>query len=139
MLKGHGVAAEAAQATTQAVAEPPSPPSESDEPGAVLSAAPVKAKPGSSWLGSPAVRLRLARGNCLLALGRPADALHEPDPDQRPHHDEEPLDEKAEHQGASFAAVSETSSAYGVHMRTAAMVRAIERVAEFTRLRGIYP
>jgi len=39
----------------------------------------------------------------------------------------------------SFHAVHETAKTYGVHMRTAALVRAIERVAEFTRLRGIYP
>jgi glutamate dehydrogenase (NAD(P)+) len=39
----------------------------------------------------------------------------------------------------SFAAVHETSEQYGVHMRTGALVRAISRVAEFTRLRGIYP
>ena len=39
----------------------------------------------------------------------------------------------------AFDAVIATSSQYGVHMRTAAVVRAIDRVAEFTRLRGIYP
>jgi glutamate dehydrogenase (NAD(P)+) len=39
----------------------------------------------------------------------------------------------------SFAAVYATSKKYDVHMRTAALVRAIERVAEFTKLRGIYP
>lgn len=39
----------------------------------------------------------------------------------------------------SFDAVYETSEKYDVHMRTAALVRAIDRVAEFTRLRGIYP
>lgn len=39
----------------------------------------------------------------------------------------------------SFAAVYETSQKLRVHMRTAALVRAIDRVAEFTRLRGIYP
>jgi glutamate dehydrogenase (NAD(P)+) len=39
----------------------------------------------------------------------------------------------------AFDAVYGTSSKYGVHMRTAALVRAIDRVAEFTRLRGIYP
>jgi glutamate dehydrogenase (NAD(P)+) len=39
----------------------------------------------------------------------------------------------------SFAAVHETSLKYDVSMRTAALVRAISRVAEFTRLRGIYP
>ena len=39
----------------------------------------------------------------------------------------------------SFAEVTGKSHQYGVHMRTAALVHAIERVAEFTRLRGIYP
>ncbi len=39
----------------------------------------------------------------------------------------------------SFDAVYQTSEKYDVHMRTAALVRAIDRVAEFTRLRGIYP
>src|SRR5215213_3613689 len=39
----------------------------------------------------------------------------------------------------AFDAVHGTSTKYGVHMRTAALVRAIDRVAEFTRLRGIYP
>jgi glutamate dehydrogenase (NAD(P)+) len=39
----------------------------------------------------------------------------------------------------AFLAVYETSERHGVHMRTAALVRAIARVAEFTRLRGIYP
>ena len=39
----------------------------------------------------------------------------------------------------SYAAIVETSRKYDVHMRTAALVRAIERVAGFTRLRGIYP
>jgi glutamate dehydrogenase (NAD(P)+) len=39
----------------------------------------------------------------------------------------------------SFHAVYAASQKYNVHMRTAALVRAIERVAEFTRLRGIYP
>jgi glutamate dehydrogenase (NAD(P)+) len=39
----------------------------------------------------------------------------------------------------AFDAVYSTSSKYGVHMRTAALVRAIDRVADFTRLRGIYP
>jgi glutamate dehydrogenase (NAD(P)+) len=39
----------------------------------------------------------------------------------------------------SFAAVYGTSTKLNVHMRTAALVRAIDRVAEFTRLRGIYP
>jgi glutamate dehydrogenase (NAD(P)+) len=41
--------------------------------------------------------------------------------------------------GTSFQAVFETSKKYNVHMRTAALARAITRVAEFTRLRGIYP
>ena len=39
----------------------------------------------------------------------------------------------------AFDAVYGTATKYGVHMRTAALVRAIDRVAEFTRLRGIYP
>jgi glutamate dehydrogenase (NAD(P)+) len=39
----------------------------------------------------------------------------------------------------SFDAVYRTSNQYGVHMRTAALVRAVSRVAEFTKLRGIYP
>jgi glutamate dehydrogenase (NAD(P)+) len=39
----------------------------------------------------------------------------------------------------AFLAVYETSERHGVHMRTAALVRAISRVADFTRLRGIYP
>src|SRR4051812_5726538 len=39
----------------------------------------------------------------------------------------------------AFDAVVGTSTKYGVHMRTAALVRGIDRVAEFTRLRGIYP
>ncbi|CAA9543853.1 MAG: NAD-specific glutamate dehydrogenase; NADP-specific glutamate dehydrogenase [uncultured Thermomicrobiales bacterium] len=39
----------------------------------------------------------------------------------------------------AFAAVHGTAERYGVHMRTAALVRGIARVAEFTRLRGIYP
>jgi glutamate dehydrogenase (NAD(P)+) len=39
----------------------------------------------------------------------------------------------------SFAAVYETAQRHHVHMRTAALVRAIDRVADFTRLRGIYP
>ena len=41
--------------------------------------------------------------------------------------------------GRSFEAVHGASKKYNVHMRTAALVRAIDRVAEFTRLRGIYP
>jgi len=39
----------------------------------------------------------------------------------------------------SYAAIVETSARYGVHMRTAALVRAIARVADFSRTRGIYP
>jgi len=39
----------------------------------------------------------------------------------------------------SYLAILETSQKYGVHMRTAALVRAIARVAEFSRMRGIYP
>jgi len=39
----------------------------------------------------------------------------------------------------SFHAVYETAQQHQVHMRTAALVRAIARVAEFTQLRGIYP
>ncbi|MFN8591601.1 MAG: Glu/Leu/Phe/Val dehydrogenase [Thermomicrobiales bacterium] len=39
----------------------------------------------------------------------------------------------------AFESVYATSTRFGVHMRTAALVRAIDRVAEFTRLRGIYP
>jgi glutamate dehydrogenase (NAD(P)+) len=39
----------------------------------------------------------------------------------------------------AFDSVYSTSTKYGVHMRTGALVRAIDRVAEFTRLRGIYP
>ena len=39
----------------------------------------------------------------------------------------------------SFDAVWTTAETHGVHMRTAALVRGIERVAEFSRLRGIYP
>ncbi len=39
----------------------------------------------------------------------------------------------------SYASILETSRKHGVHMRTAALVRAIDRVANFSRLRGIYP
>jgi glutamate dehydrogenase (NAD(P)+) len=39
----------------------------------------------------------------------------------------------------SFAQVFETSRRHRVHLRTAALVKAIARVAEFTRVRGIYP
>jgi glutamate dehydrogenase (NAD(P)+) len=41
--------------------------------------------------------------------------------------------------GKSFRAVYDISERHHVHMRTAALVRAIDRVADFTRLRGIYP
>jgi glutamate dehydrogenase (NAD(P)+) len=39
----------------------------------------------------------------------------------------------------AFNAVYETSQRYKVHMRTAALALAIQRVADFTRVRGIYP
>ncbi|MGH2534060.1 MAG: Glu/Leu/Phe/Val family dehydrogenase [Thermomicrobiales bacterium] len=39
----------------------------------------------------------------------------------------------------AFHAVYHTAQEHRVHMRTAALARAITRVAEFTRLRGIYP
>jgi glutamate dehydrogenase (NAD(P)+) len=39
----------------------------------------------------------------------------------------------------SFEAVFATSEKHGVHMRTGALARAIERVADFQRLRGVYP
>jgi len=39
----------------------------------------------------------------------------------------------------AFVACHGTSEQYKVHMRTGALIRAITRVAEFTRLRGIYP
>jgi glutamate dehydrogenase (NAD(P)+) len=39
----------------------------------------------------------------------------------------------------SFEAVHSVAQQYHVHMRTAAMVRSIQRVAEFARVRGIYP
>jgi glutamate dehydrogenase (NAD(P)+) len=39
----------------------------------------------------------------------------------------------------AFEAVFVESTERGVNMRTAALIRAIDRVAEFTRLRGIYP
>lgn len=39
----------------------------------------------------------------------------------------------------SFASVYGTAQKFRVHMRTAALIRAIERVADFTRVRGIYP
>ncbi|MEX1158709.1 MAG: Glu/Leu/Phe/Val dehydrogenase [Thermomicrobiales bacterium] len=39
----------------------------------------------------------------------------------------------------AFSAVYETAQRYNVHMRTAALALAIQRVADFTRVRGIYP
>jgi glutamate dehydrogenase (NAD(P)+) len=39
----------------------------------------------------------------------------------------------------AFHAVHETSQRHKVHMRTAALAMAIQRVADFTRVRGIYP
>jgi glutamate dehydrogenase (NAD(P)+) len=39
----------------------------------------------------------------------------------------------------AFAAIHATSEQYHVHMRTAALARAIMRVAEFSRVWGIYP
>jgi glutamate dehydrogenase (NAD(P)+) len=39
----------------------------------------------------------------------------------------------------SYLSILETSRKYGVHMRTAALVRAIDRIADFSRTRGIYP
>ncbi|MCA9834592.1 MAG: Glu/Leu/Phe/Val dehydrogenase [Thermomicrobiales bacterium] len=39
----------------------------------------------------------------------------------------------------SYAAMRDTSKANNVSFRTGALVRAIERVAEFTRIRGVYP
>jgi glutamate dehydrogenase (NAD(P)+) len=39
----------------------------------------------------------------------------------------------------SFTSIYGTATKLNVHMRSAALVRAIDRVAEFTRLRGIYP
>lgn len=39
----------------------------------------------------------------------------------------------------SYGAILETARKHGVHMRTAALVRAIDRVANFSRMRGIYP
>lgn len=39
----------------------------------------------------------------------------------------------------SFAAILATAEEHQVNMRTAALVRAIDRVADFTRLRGIFP
>lgn len=39
----------------------------------------------------------------------------------------------------SYAAMRDTSVAHNVSFRTGAMLRAVDRVAEFTRIRGIYP
>lgn len=39
----------------------------------------------------------------------------------------------------SYAAMRDTSRANNVPFRTGAMLRAVERVAEFTRIRGVYP
>ena len=39
----------------------------------------------------------------------------------------------------SFHAIDTTAKQHSVHMRTAALVRAIERVAGFTKIRGIFP
>ena len=39
----------------------------------------------------------------------------------------------------AYVAINGMSQQYHVHMRTAALARAIQRVAEFTRVRGIYP
>ncbi|CAN5505327.1 Glu/Leu/Phe/Val dehydrogenase [soil metagenome] len=39
----------------------------------------------------------------------------------------------------SFTAIQSTAIEHGVNMRTAALVRAIDRVAGFTRVRGIFP
>lgn len=39
----------------------------------------------------------------------------------------------------SYAAMRDTSQANSVSFRTGALVRAIDRVAEFTRIRGVYP
>jgi len=39
----------------------------------------------------------------------------------------------------SFQTVYSASQKYGVHMRTAALSMAIQRVADFTQVRGIYP
>lgn len=44
-----------------------------------------------------------------------------------------------QHMAKAFSAIYETAEKYDVHMRTAALIRAISRVAEFTSLRGIYP
>jgi len=39
----------------------------------------------------------------------------------------------------AYTAINGIANQYHVHMRTAALARAIQRVAEFTRVRGIYP
>lgn len=39
----------------------------------------------------------------------------------------------------SYAAVREATLKHGVDYRTGALLRAVERVAEFTRIRGVYP
>ncbi len=39
----------------------------------------------------------------------------------------------------AYVAINAMSQQYHVHMRTAALARAIRRVSEFTRVRGIYP
>lgn len=39
----------------------------------------------------------------------------------------------------SYRSVRESAETHGVSMRTGAMVRAVDRVAEFTRIRGVYP
>jgi glutamate dehydrogenase/leucine dehydrogenase len=39
----------------------------------------------------------------------------------------------------AFYEVYETAKKYNVHMRTAAYILAVNRVAEATRLRGIFP
>ena len=39
----------------------------------------------------------------------------------------------------SFVNVLETSQKHHVHMHTGALARAINRVADFSRLRGVYP
>ena len=45
----------------------------------------------------------------------------------------------ADHDAVVPRRLRNVRSTYDVHMRTAALVRAIDRVAEFTRVRGIYP
>lgn len=39
----------------------------------------------------------------------------------------------------SYAAIREATQKHGVDYRTGALLRAVERVAEFTRIRGVYP